>query len=226
MALLADVLEWDVATWAPALLFWQREGGLDAAQLQCLDVGARSGGLSLWLAASGHRVVCSDVRDAERRARPLLERSSSIERVRFEDIDATSIPYEDRFDVVAFKSVLGGVGAGDRRDLQEAAIASMYRALKTGGRLLFAENLAGSPMHRALRSRFVRWGGSWRYVTIDEMRAFLRDFREVRFATTGFLAAFGRTETQRQMLAGIDRLALNDIVPPSWRYVIYGVATK
>jgi hypothetical protein len=106
------------------------------------------------------------------------------------------------------------------------AIASMLRALRPGGRLLFAENLIGSPMHKYLCSKFISWGNTWRYLTIDEMRDLLRNFSDVKFSTTGVLGTFGRSESQRRALAAVDRAALNTLVPRSWHYIIYGVATK
>ncbi len=221
-----DVLKWDTGSWGVALDFWVRYGGLDGAPLDCLEIGANQGGLSVWLASRGHRVLCSDLANCEATARPLVERHGLLDRVAFENIDATAIPYENRFDIIVFKSVLGGVGRNNAIEYQRRAIGSMHRALRPDGRLLFAENLVGSRMHQFLRSRFVEWGTNWRYVTIDEMRAFLREFSDVKSSTAGVLGTFGRSEAQRRMLAAIDRAGLNALVPPSWRYIVYGVATK
>lgn len=221
-----DILKWDTANWSAALDFWKRHGRLDAGMLECLDVGANQGGLSVWLASQGHHVHCSDLERTEELARPLVERHGVEGRVTFEDIDATAIPYENRFDVIIFKSVLGGVGHDGAIDRQRQAVRSMYRALRPGGRLLFAENLAGSGMHKYFRSKFVQWGNRWRYVTIDEMLDFLRDFSDVQWSTTGVLATFGRSEKQRRMLSALDHAGLNALAPPAWRYIMYGVATK
>ena len=221
----AQILKWDTGNWAAALDFWERYAGLHGA-LDCLEVGAHEGGLSVWLASRGHRVLCSDVEDCEALARPLVERVGLIDRIAFEDIDATAIPYENRFDIIAFKSVLGAVGRQGAINRQRAAIGSMHRALRPGGRLLFAENLVGSPMHQYLRSRFAETGGHWRYVTIEEMRDFLRNFCDIKCSTGGVLGTLGRSELQRRMLAAIDRTICNAVVPPAWRYIFYGVATK
>jgi SAM-dependent methyltransferase len=222
----AHAIAWDVANWSPALRYWETEGQLVEPGLDCLEIGAHRGGLSVWLAQHGHNVVCSDLENAADHARPLVERYGVGESIRFENIDATNIPYEDAFDIIAFKSVLGGIGRNDAIERQRAAISSMHRALRPGGRLLFAENLTGSPMHRWLRKRYVSWGEHWRYVTIQEMRAFLAMFSRVRFATTGFLGTLGRNETQRRALSTVDRLAATPLTPASWHYIIYGVATK
>ncbi len=219
----SDAIVWDVANWSRALRYWEREAAFSERPLHCLEVGAKGGGLSVWLALRGHAVVCSDFQKLPLEAEALARRHHVKHRIRFEDIDATRIPYESTFDIIAFKSVLGGIGRDDAVERQRAAIASMYRALRPGGRLLFAENLTASPLHALLRRRYIRWGTRWRYVTIDEMHAFLAPFSHVRLATTGFFGAFGRSERQRRALSLLDRLV---IVPPAWRYIVYGVATK
>ena len=222
----SEIIAWDVGNWAPALNFWEEHGALGERPLECLEIGANKGGLSLWLAQRGHRVLCTDLENSEANAKPLLERHGVLDRVSFEDIDATEIPYRERFDVIVFKSVLGGIGHDDSIARQRKAMESMYAALRPGGRLLFAENLRGSPLHRYFRKRFISWGNRWRYVSSDEMRAFLSPFRHMQFRTTGFFGAFGRRESQRRLLSSFDRLAVNALVPASWHYVIYGVAQK
>jgi SAM-dependent methyltransferase len=219
-------MAWDVTNWSRALHYWDREGDLVNGALDCLEVGAKAGGLSVWLAQRGHHVVCSDLHNAHENANSLVQRYGVRDAVRFEDIDATAIPYERAFDIVIFKSVLGGVGRGDAIDRQRAAIVSMHRALRQGGRLFFAENLSGSPLHRMLRERYVAWGSSWRYVTIEEMQALLQPFARAHYETAGFFGTFGRSEVQRRALSLLDQIAMNALVPPSWRYIIYGIATK
>ena len=213
-----DICHWDVATWSQAIHFWEEHVNFE--DRYCLELGANQGGLSLWLAQKGCRVLCSDVRDTELRATP-LHRSYAVE-VSYRDVSAEAIPYESAFDIVVFKSMLGVLRTKER---QRKATTEIHKALKPGGVLLFAENLRASPLHRLLRRRYRRDTATWRYVTVSELRDFLRPFTSVQFRTTGAVAALGATESRRTALAALDRVVL-PIVPPDWRYLVFGIARK
>jgi hypothetical protein len=81
-------------------------------------------------------------------------------------------------------------------------------------------------VHQFLRRKFVRWGRTWRYISIDELRQFLFRFKSYKYETAGMLAAFGRSEWQRNILARIDQLIFNYICPEHWKYIVYGIAEK
>jgi hypothetical protein len=59
-----DFIQWDVKTWSKALDFWEREVEWDTIQ-NCLELGGREGGLSLWLAMKDKKVICSDLINTE-----------------------------------------------------------------------------------------------------------------------------------------------------------------
>lgn len=81
----------------------------------------------------------------------------------YQDIDATYIPYENHFDVVVFKSIIGDIGSNDNLDAQREAFKQIHKALKPDGKLLFAEKMVASPLHLFFKKRFVNWGDRWRY---------------------------------------------------------------
>jgi SAM-dependent methyltransferase len=222
----SDFLEWDVRNWSVALDFWATHSQLDLTACEALEIGSRHGGLSLWLASRGARVLCSDVGGPTDRARQRHRAAGLADRVRYASIDATAIPGTDAYDVVAFKSVLGAVGRAHGLLGQARAIREIHRCLKPGGELFFAENLVASPVHAALRRWCVPWGRSWRYLTVREMRALLGLFTHVRFRTVGFAGALGRSDRQRNILGRLDRAFVDRLVPPAWRYIIVGVARK
>lgn len=221
-----DIIEWDVKNWSTSLDFWLKQSSLNLTNGKGLELGSRNGGLSLWLALKGCQVVCSDIHGPTEKAKQLHESYGISDRIQYSNIDATSIPYDDHtFDVVVFKSILGGVGAFNNLEAQKKAMKEIHRVLKPNGELFFAENLLASPIHMALRKRFVRWGGEWRYITIDEMNEFLSDFSQVYSITNGFIASFGRNETQRNILSSVDQM-FHRFVPDNWKYIMIGVAKK
>ena len=223
--LLAEIIQWDIRNWAQALEFWDRTVDWDKVHT-CLELGARDGGLSLWLALKKKAVVCSDMENNRRFAREYHEKYKLDSYIEYATLDATNIPFENHFDIITFKSVLVNIGWGDDRQRQQATIDQIHKALKPGGKVLFAENLTGSPLHRFVRKRCVHWGASCRYVTTDEMRSFLRRFSRCDMRTTGVLGVFGRTERQRNILSAMDHALLNRVTPERWRYLVYGIAEK
>jgi SAM-dependent methyltransferase len=220
-----DIIQWDVKSWSKALSYWDSKVEWNKIQ-HSLELGGREGGLSLWLALKGKTVVCSDLKDVQKTAEQLHKRHHVSTWITYQDIDATNIPYEEYFDLIVFKSIIGGIGRNDNYKNQHKVFKEIYKALKPGGKLLFAENLAASAVHRRLRKRFVQWGSSWRYVSLDEMKEFLSDFSYYDIKTTGLLGTFGRTERQRNVLSAVDDLVLNKICPDRWKYICYGIAEK
>ena len=223
---LVDLLHWDVRTWSVALDAWAPVVAAAPPVLRCLEVGAGPGGPTLWLAAQGHDVVCTNLAGTREQAFPLHERYGVVDRVEYRDIDLREgLPYRDEFDVVVFKSVLGGLGADPA--FARSVIAEIRAALKPGGVLLFAENLRGSPVHRAARWLAYRVRrSSWRYPTLDELTGLLDAFDDLDLRTNGSVAVLGPTEGIRSVLAGLDAAALVRITPARWRYMAYGVARR
>jgi SAM-dependent methyltransferase len=223
--LIKDIIKWDIKSWSKALDFW--ENNIDWSKVENgLELGGHEGGLSLWLALKGKSVVCSDLKDVKTTAEKLHLRHHVTSLITYQDIDATNIPYENYFDVIVFKSIIGGIGRNNNHYIQQKVFDEVYKALKPGGKLLFAENLVATAFHQRLRKRYVNWGSSWRYVTVNEMKDFLKNFASLNIKTTGVLGTFGRNEKQRNALSSIDNLVLNKICPDNWKYICYGIAVK
>lgn len=220
-----DIIQWDIKSWSKALYYWEKNISWDSIE-NALDLGAREGGLSLWLAKKNITTVCSDIKDIQKTAEPLHKHHKVNHLITYQDINATEIPYENHFDLIVFKSIIGGVGHNDSYENQKKAFNAIYKALKPGGKLLFAENLSASSLHHFLRKRFVKWGNNWRYVSYEEMNEMLQPFSSYEINTTGVLATFGRNEKQRSLLYSIDNLLLNNILPENWKYISYGIAVK
>ncbi|AEA45790.1 methyltransferase domain-containing protein [Fluviicola taffensis] len=223
--LLKEIIQWDIKSWSKALLFWEKN--VDWNQVENgLELGGREGGLSLWLALKGKTTLCTDLNNIKETAEKLHVKHQVTALISYENLDAAAIPYENHFDVIVFKSIIGGIGRNDNFEIQKKVFKEIYKALKPGGKLLFAENLIGSQVHKKLRVRYANWGSPWRYLSISEMEECLSIFSSYELKTTGFLATLGRGEKQRKFFAAIDQLFWNHVTPSKWKYIAYGVAQK
>jgi SAM-dependent methyltransferase len=222
---LNDIIQWDIRAWGKALNYWENQVDWNNVH-SALELGAREGGLSLWLSQKGISTICSDFMDTEERATPLHSKYNSSSNIKYQDIDATNIPYENQFDVIIFKSIIGGIGKGDNLEQQEKVFSEIHKALKPGGKLLFAENLTSTMLHQKLRARHNKWGGYWRYISLTELKHFLNSFDSSTIKTTGVLGTLGRSEKQKGFLSRVDEISMNHITPSKWHYIGYGIAKK
>lgn len=222
---LKDIIDWDVVNWSKAINYWEEEFDFKNKKFECLEIGGRKGGLSLWLAMKGGNVICSDLESPEKYACEVHKKYECSKSIHYKSIDATNIPYENNFDIVAFKSILGGISRGGNNKMQQKVVDEIYKSLKVNGVLLFAENLEASFLHKVLRKKFVNWGSEWNYLKSEEVEALFSSFKSVKFITVGFLGAFGRTERQRTVLAKFDYF-FEKIVPEKTRYILIGIAVK
>jgi SAM-dependent methyltransferase len=223
--LIRDSIEWDVVNWSKALQFWDTNATVKKGGLTCLELGSRGGGLSLWLASQGNNVVCSDYLNPQKEAELLHNKYSIQGKISYQAIDATSIPYENHFDIIVLKSILGGIGRNDKSHLIQETISQILKALKPGGKLLFAENLSGSRIHQFIRKKMVDWS-YWNYLQVNEAEQLFKEYSHFEYQTAGFLGLFGRNELQRNVLGKIDTLLFEKILSDNMKYILLGVATK
>jgi SAM-dependent methyltransferase len=212
-----DIVEWDIINWSKAVKFWGK-ADIDYTNKKVLEIGSRNGGLSLYFALKGADVVCSDLNGPTEKAKELHLKYGMEEKIKYEAVDATNIEHTDYFDIICFKSVLGGIGYNDSKERQYAAIKQMYKSLKQGGYLLVCENLTASPLHKYFRKKFTNWGDRWRYVSVSEMLEMLDEFKDVSYKTIGFFATFGRSNSQRNILGYIDNI-IENVILKKHRYI-------
>lgn len=217
----AAIFQWDVRNWSRAIKVWKpylskKEDKKAAA------FGEREGGLSLWLTSRGYEVECSDYGANFELAKKLHKAHGIEEKVRYSNQDITHINFPDEsFDLVIFKSVIGALGDKNK---QQKALDELFRVLKPGGVLLFAENLEASGLHRFFRKKYVNWANRWRYLQWKETDELLKKFSSTDKKAYGFFAVFGRTEKQRNFLSYFDFLSL--VMPKKWRYILFVAAKK
>jgi SAM-dependent methyltransferase len=223
---LKDIIEWDIQNWSVALKFWKNNTKLNLQSTYALEVGSKNGGLSLWAAQNGIKVLCTDLKGPTKVAIKKHKKYNVSHLIQYKALDATKIDYVEKFDLILFKSILGDIGRYNDIKMQEKAINEIYKSLRKGGELWFAENMVGSPIHGFLRKRYVQWGNTWRYLHIKEINKLLSKFSEINYMTAGFTGNFGRNSFQRYILGKIDRLILSNLIPETWRYIFIGIAIK
>lgn len=219
-----EIIGWDVKNWSEALKYWEKLVSTNN-KLECLEIGANKGGISLWLASKGHHVVCNDLHPVSEETLKYHSEFSLKGKIEYQSFDAAQIPFENYFDIIILKSVMGGIGRAGRNDRIEASIQAIYKALKPGGMFLFAENLQGSRLHKFFRKKFVSWSQDWNYIQKKQLEKYLECFKETEIRTTGFAGAFGFNEVSRNLLGNLDSIFFNKL-PESYHYIIYGHAKK
>ena len=180
--IISDIVEWDCVNWSRAINFWDesRLGNFSDMQgKKVLDIGGRNGGLSLYWALKGAEVECTDLHmDGFNRAKELHRKYNIDSQIKYNQLDVLKLAAENKYDVVTFKSVMGGVGYDDNYANQEKMIKNIYRALKPGGFCVCVENLIGSCLHMGLRKKFRPWGNRWRYLTVNELKDLFFEFSD------------------------------------------------
>ena len=220
---LQEYLAWDIQTWSEPLVYWQELiSQIDAKQKLALELGANKGGLSLWLSRNGFECICSDYNSDLKNAKE--HHSNSIGNISYQDLDASNLPFENHFDIIVFKSVLGGV-IRNKPELLQKTFKSIYKALKPNGVLLFAENAKASILHQLARRYFVSWGKSWKYLSYREMENSLVMFNEYEIRSTGFFTAFVTNHKIKSIVYPFDKV-VSKFFPKSNRYVCFGMAKK
>nr|WP_068893268.1 class I SAM-dependent methyltransferase [Pedobacter panaciterrae] len=218
-----DIIDWDTANWWRAIDYLDKNALVNQHKNECLELGAARGGLSLWLALKGNSVLCTDLKNPESIAAKIHNKYECSANINYAALDATDIPFKDKFDIITFKSILGGISQNNRNEYKAKTLNQIHAALKPGGMLLFTENLSATGLHRFLRSRYGTPG--WNYLKIAEIEELFSAFKSIKYTTTGFFGCFGRNEKQRIFLGRMDGL-LEFIIPKRNRYILSGIATK
>jgi SAM-dependent methyltransferase len=227
-----DIITWDIVNWSKSLSFWEKNIDLENKNYKCLELGARQGGLSLWLALKGNQVICSDVsydthpHELEK-TKALHKKYNCQNKISYECIDALNIPYENEFDIVIMKSTLGGIREFlmDETDIEARVIEQIYKCLKPNGKILFIENLSGTFLHNLARKIKYKNKNNWNYFKLKEIKPLFSGFKRIETKSVGLLGAFGRSEKQRQFLGKIDTI-FEKLIPKQIRYVVIGYVEK
>lgn len=224
--IIRDSFGWDVRNWSRAIPFWEKHlGDIKGKKALELGNGGKFGGLSLWLAYKGAEVICSDYKGVSNEAKAIHAKHGYSERIRYEVIDATKIPYKNAFDIVSCKSVLGGIIRNKNIRVGSCVVDEVYKTLNENGHFLVCENGYATPVHHWLRNKYGAGKNEWKYFKLSELKKILRKYSISYFKTYGFLGCFGRTEMQRNLLAMADSIA-SPLLPDHSQYIIFSISQK
>lgn len=193
---------------------------LPIEECHILEIGSRNGGMSLFFANRGGVCLCTDIKEPGEKAKEKHRKYKVSDRIEYKIVDATQIPneYEHSFEIVTFKSVLGGIGSFKNIAKEQMVVESIKHALKKDGYVIFIENMQSTRFHRYLRRRFKNNAIYWHYQTDDNIMELFKDFRLLKKSYFGFLGLFGPNEKVRRILGYVDYL-FELFLPNSCKYI-------
>lgn len=218
--------QWDTENWSQSLDLWKPHLENNGKK-KCLEIGGKIGSLSLLVSDYGYEVICSDLANPKEIAQKFHSQNAlHPELIHYEGINGLHIPYIEEFDIIIFKSVLGGIGRNGDLEKSKQVVKELHKALKPGGKILFAENLKGCWIHQLARRGFRNWGSSWYYFKQKELVDLFADFSKLEYKTYGLTGLFASYKSDiNEKLAIFDK-TVDSIIPKNWKYILYGVATK
>ena len=213
------IFRWDSSNWSKTLQLWKKSIDYSFDGLKVLEVGSGDGSLSIWVYNLGGDVICSDLSYTNEKINTIKRQINNVDKIKFKKIDVLNIPYTNYFDIILFKSVLGGLRSQEN---QELAFKQIYKALKLDGKLFFCENMKSTFLHQYFRSK-KPWGHYWRYPSFTELINMSKQFRKIQYDTYGFIGAGDfPLKTFRVNLDYFSKL----LIPADWFYIFAGVYQK
>jgi len=221
-----DIIGWDYINWGKSLEYFDDHINYNNIH-KVLELGAdsQSSGYSLFFAKKGIQSVCSSYGKINNR---LIERHKKYKLdnlISYEILDAKKITYKKEFDLICFKSMLGGICKNGNTQHAKTIFDQIHKALKPNGYLVFSENIESTIIHKFFRKNFI--SKSWNYFPKNELTNLMDDnFKNIKTHSIGLLGCFGRSESQKNYLGKIDEYLFNKIAPESWNYVFFGICQK
>ena len=212
-------IRWDQSNWERALNFLESNKTQNFNKKKVLELGGKDASLSLWAASQGGNVICSDIVEFDK---TIMEKACNA-KIDFEIIDALDIPYNDYFDFIIFKSLLGGIGRWGATEKQLLVMRQIKKSLKKDGECLFIENMAGTILHQIFRNRYGAGKNDWYYPSLEEFNRMSNIFNDAKFNTYGFLGS--TREITRDIRTKFD-YNFDQYLPKTWRYVYAGIYRK
>ena len=212
-------INWDKTNWTRALNFLDENKTADFENKNVLELGGGEGSLSMWASHNGAKAICSDI------IKPgsLVLNKLYKEKVRFEIIDAQDIPYENHFDFIIFKSLLGGIGRNNLFEKQIVVMEQIKKSLKKNGECLFIENMKGTILHQIYRNRYGAGKNQWNYPSLNNFKNLSKNFSRTQFCSFGLL---GSNRVLEKLFRKNFDIKFDQVFPSSWHYIYAGIYQK
>lgn len=188
-----DIIEWDILNWSKLLGLWQPVLNKLDKDARILVIGERNGGLSLWLALNGFKVICTDRMEVTAQAKEIHKKYGIAHLITYSSFDIVNGSIqENSYDVIAAKSVIGGLkeNPSDKAtrtfDVQKKAVNNIHKMLKPGGYFLSAENMPGNIILQSYRKNKGK-DKAWRYLSIADIHELFTPFSRIRLHTFGLI---------------------------------------
>ncbi len=221
-----DIIGWDCFNWSKSLDFFDKNIVYDDVK-NVLELGAseQSAGYSLFFSEKNLSTVCSSYLKTNSKLIERHKKYSFAKNIDYDTQDALQLTYTEKFDIICFKSMLGGICKNDNYENAKTVFNQIFKALKPGGYLVFSENLTSTFLHKYFRRKYI--SKSWYYFSQSELKKLMTyNFNYINSQTVGFLSCFGRNEMQKDMIAFFDEKVFKYIIPNSWNYIFFGICQK
>ncbi len=220
-----DIIGWDIGIWSKSLQFFDQN--IDFKKINnALELGAssQSGGYSLYLSQKGIHTICSSHLHVNKKTKLIHGKYKSSQLIKYEKVDILNIPYSNFFDLVCFKSVLGGIKRNfEPKKILEISFKQISKCLKNDGILIFSENITSTTVHKFFRKKFTIPVYGWHYFDIEELIKICDlSFHEVQNTTNGFITCFF-PDSLREMFSFFDNYIFCKVIPSKYHYVFIAI---
>lgn len=143
--------------------------------------------------------------------------------VEYKKVDLLNWQEEGKYNVIVLKSVFGAL----QNEISiNSAVDNIFRNLKKGGILLFAENSKGTFFHQKLRKKYTDWGNIWFYFDDELIKRLFDKFEVVEVRHNGVLTVLGNRIGLSTIFSKLDKYFFNKITPNRVKYMLFGYAKK
>ena len=222
---------WNFGIWSRAIRYWgECLSGSDFSNMKVLEIGAnKRSAVSLVFADKGADCTLGYYPLPKDSPEHFLK-NMDLEldgTVNVIPLNIFEMPFNEEFDIVCMKSVLGGISKLNDCDNWSKGIDAAWEAVKPGGYLALAENVRGTFMHDYMRKNYRKNSKPWNYFSPNKYINKVQSLGKYKWKTFGFLS-FTDLGIKRlgTWLYAIDCILFEWFIPNNNRVVISLIVQK